>query len=81
MKDTRNNKDNKDKIKKEDNLADIVFRHPEVAEILMDYGLHCVGCAFSAADTLEQGAKIHGLSAEDIEQMVVRANEVIATGE
>ena len=69
------------KIKKEDNLADVVFRHPEVAEVLLDYGLHCVGCAFSSADTLEQGAKLHGLSDEDITEMVERANEVISHGE
>jgi hybrid cluster-associated redox disulfide protein len=65
------------KVKKEDNLADVLFKHPEVGEVLLDYGLHCVGCAFSAADSLEAGAKAHGLSSEDIKELVDRVNEVI----
>ena len=37
----------KEKITKDTNLAEIVINSPEAAEVLLDYGLHCVGCALS----------------------------------
>lgn len=65
------------KITKESNLAEIVYKYPQVAEVLMDYGLHCVGCLASAYDTIEAGAKIHGLKDGEIDEMIERVNEVI----
>jgi len=63
-------------ITKDMNLAEVIFKYPMVAEVLMDYGLHCVGCVLNSLDTIEMGAKIHKLSSEEIEEMVKRANEV-----
>ncbi len=58
-------------------LMDIITRYPEVAPILMGYGLHCIGCAFSGADTLEMGAKLHGMDEETIGMMVDDVNAII----
>jgi len=69
------------KITKEMNLGEVVFKYPEAAEVLTDYGLSCVGCFASAFDTIEQGAKIHELSDEELEEMLERINEVINFGE
>jgi hybrid cluster-associated redox disulfide protein len=69
------------KITKEMNLGEIVFKYPEAAEVLTDYGLSCVGCFASSFDTIEQGAKIHELSDEELEEMLERINEVINYGE
>jgi len=69
------------KITKDSNLAEVVYKHPESAEILLDYGLHCIGCVASAYDSIEAGAKVHGLSDKEIEEMVQRINEVIKFGE
>jgi hybrid cluster-associated redox disulfide protein len=64
-------------IDKNTNLGELIKEHPETVEIFMDYGMHCVGCVASAYDTIEQGAKVHRLSDEDIEEMVQRLKEVI----
>ncbi|KKS17347.1 MAG: Hydrid cluster protein-associated redox disulfide domain protein [candidate division WWE3 bacterium GW2011_GWB1_41_6] len=74
---TDNAKISGSKITKDMNLADIVFKYPEAAEVLLDYGLHCVGCIASSFDTIEMGAKAHGMSDEEIDEMTVRINEVI----
>ena len=58
-------------------MSDLVFAHPEAAEVLMDYGLHCIGCAANSFDTVEMGAKIHGMSDEEINEMMVKVNEVV----
>jgi hybrid cluster-associated redox disulfide protein len=65
------------KITKDTNLAKLLWEHPETAEILVDYGLHCIGCAASSYDTLEAGCKVHGLDDETISELVDRINEVI----
>jgi hybrid cluster-associated redox disulfide protein len=59
------------------NLGEVVFRFPEAAEILTDYGLHCVGCFASSFDTIADAAKIHDMSDEEIGEMIDRVNEVI----
>lgn len=69
------------KITKDTNLADLIFRYPETAEILLDYGLHCVGCVASSFDSVEAGAKVHGYSDKEVQEMVERINEVIEYGE
>ncbi len=64
-------------ITKDMNLADVVFKFPKTAEVLLDYGLHCIGCAANSFDTIEMGAKVHGMSDSEIAEMVARLNEVI----
>ena len=58
-------------------MSDLVFAHPKVAEVLMDYGLHCIGCVANSFDTVEMGAKVHGMSDEEINEMMVRVNEAV----
>jgi hybrid cluster-associated redox disulfide protein len=64
-------------ITKNSNLGEIVYKYPEAAEILLDYGLHCVGCFASSFDTIEEGAKIHQFSDDEVEEMVTRINEAV----
>ena len=72
------NQENKEIVITRDmNLGEVVFKYPEAAEVLTDYGLSCVGCFASSFDTIEQGAKIHQLSDEELEEMIERINEVI----
>jgi hybrid cluster-associated redox disulfide protein len=68
-------------ITKDMNLGEVVFKYPEAAEVLTDYGLSCVGCFASSFDTIEQGAKIHQLDDEELDEMIERINEVVNHGE
>jgi hybrid cluster-associated redox disulfide protein len=54
--------------------AVVVEESPRAAELLAEYGLSCMGCFFSENDTLEAGAKIHGMSTEEIDDMVTEIN-------
>jgi len=69
------------KIKKETPINELLEQHPEVAEILMTYGLHCVGCHFSDLDTLEDGAAMHGMPDEEVELMIRDVNAVVSKKE
>lgn len=66
------------KIKKDAPIADIIAEFPELIEVFLEYGLHCVTCHISQFETLEQGAKRHGMSKEDISMMLRDANKAIS---
>lgn len=75
------NENKKITITKDMNLGEVVFKYPEAAEVLTDYGLSCVGCFASSFDTIEQGAKIHQLDDDELDEMIERINEVVNHGE
>ena len=75
VKDAKNGKENK--ITKDMTLGDIISRYPETAGVMMKRGLHCVGCHVAAFETLEQGAKAHGMSDNDIESMLKEMNNLV----
>ena len=57
-------------------LGDVVMKYPEAAQVMLKYGLHCIGCHVAAHETIEQGAKAHGLEDAQIEKMVREMNDV-----
>mgnify|MGYP001573403825 CR=1 FL=1 len=68
-----------EKITKNSTIGDVVEKYPEIIETLTSFGVHCVGCHVSPFETLETGFKGHGMSDEDVEQAVIKLNEVIET--
>lgn len=67
----------KTKITKDILLDELVNRYPESIEVLLKYGLHCIGCAVSAGETLEEGAQAHGMSEKEVAAMVKEINLII----
>jgi hydroxylamine reductase len=55
-------------------LADVARDCPKAAELLAEYGLHCLSCFASEIDTLEQGAQVHGMKDEEFDEMVNEIN-------
>lgn len=47
-------------------FAEIMQKNPEAAEILMNKGMHCIGCHMAMHETLEQGAIMHGLNPDKL---------------
>ena len=54
------------KVTKEMNIMEAVEKYPIIAQVLMRYGLGCVGCIISTAETLGEGIAAHGLNADII---------------
>ena len=52
-------------IAREMTIGDVVKRFPQAAEVFLEYGLHCVGCHVSYWETIEEGARGHGMSEEN----------------
>lgn len=69
------------KVTRESNIADIVYKYPAAAQVLTDFGLHCVGCFASSFDTIEQGAQIHEMDEEEVDELIEEINKVIENPE
>ncbi|MDF2883317.1 MAG: hypothetical protein K0R54_3874 [Clostridiaceae bacterium] len=54
------------KITKEMTIGEIVRNFPNSAEILMNFGMGCVGCPSAQAETLEEAAMVHGMNIEKL---------------
>ena len=62
-------------------IGDVVKQYPQSAAIFTEYGLHCVGCHVAYWETLEQGARGHGMDDETINKMVEDANEIAVSSQ
>jgi len=53
-------------ITKEMYIGEILRSNPKAAEILMDCGMHCLGCPSSQMESLEDACMVHGLDADTV---------------
>ena len=53
-------------IKKTDILKDILEKHANAEEILLSFGMHCLYCPMSQAETLEQACLTHDLDVDTV---------------
>lgn len=66
------------KIGKDTGIEEIIEGNPEMNEVLYEYGLYCGNCFAAGWDTLEEGAKMHGLEDEEIEELIEELNKKAA---
>jgi len=52
------------KITKDMTIGQLLSVAPMVAPILMEVGMHCLGCPSAQAETLEEAAMVHGMDAD-----------------
>ena len=68
-------------IHKDMTIQEIFYHFPEkkevLAQVLMNSGLSCLGCAASSFETLEQGLMAHGKSQEEIDTILSDLNSAL----
>jgi hybrid cluster-associated redox disulfide protein len=57
-------------ITKEMTVGEIIRNNPEVVPVLMNVGMHCIGCPSAQAESLEEAAMVHGLDIDEIMQVI-----------
>lgn len=62
------------KLTKNMTIGEVVRTYPQTVDVLMDFGMGCVGCPASQAETLEQAAMVHGF---DADELLEKLNEVV----
>ncbi|MCK4680757.1 DUF1858 domain-containing protein [bacterium] len=51
-------------LTKEMPIGAVVKSHPETVPVFMQHGLHCIGCAVAAFESIAEGAAAHGIDVE-----------------
>lgn len=57
-------------ITKETTMGEMLEYDRGIAYILMQSGMHCVGCPSSIGKSLEQACEVHGLNANEVLQSI-----------
>lgn len=52
-------------------IGELLEMAPEKANILLEAGMHCLGCPASQMETLEEACGVHGI---DVEELVKKLN-------
>jgi hybrid cluster-associated redox disulfide protein len=62
------------KITKNMNIAEAIDINENVAHVFFEQGIGCVGCMMAHAESIEDGLKGHGLSDEEIDNIIKQIN-------
>lgn len=54
------------KVTQDMTIGQILRVNPEAADILMRFGMGCLGCPSSQAESLEDAANVHGISIDKL---------------
>ena len=54
------------KFNKDTRIGELLEVAPEKAEILLNVGMHCIGCPASQMETIEEACDVHGINVEDV---------------
>ena len=51
-------------------IGDLLRIDQNVAPILLNIGMHCLGCPSSQMETIEEAAMVHGIDADELVQTI-----------
>lgn len=54
------------KFNKDTKIGELLEKAPEKVDLLLQAGMHCIGCPASQGETLEEACMIHGIDVNDI---------------
>ena len=53
-------------ITKEMTIGEILNTNPNVAPLLLNAGMHCLGCPSAQGESLEEAAMVHGIDIDKL---------------
>ena len=59
-------------------ILEVLTLSPHAAQVMMGFGMHCLGCPHVSAESLEEAGMAHGV---DVEEMVRQLNAFIEEDE
>ena len=60
-------------ITKDMTIGEILMKDQHVVPVLLEAGMHCLGCPASQMETLEEAAAVHGI---DIDELMAKINSL-----
>jgi len=62
-------------VNKSMSIGEVLNIHRGTARILMEFGMHCLGCPHSIMESLEDACAVHGTN---VDELVHQLNEFLA---
>ena len=62
-------------ITKEMTIGEILRTQPEIAPVLMNAGMHCLGCPSAQGESLEEAAMVHGMDIDALMQEIAELDK------
>ncbi|MPM53506.1 hypothetical protein SDC9_100274 [bioreactor metagenome] len=53
-------------ITKDQTIGEVLQLNPNAANILMRFGMGCLGCPSAQVESVEQACEVHGLNLEEV---------------
>ena len=53
-------------ITKDMTIGEILRTNPDIASVLMEAGMHCLGCPSAQGESLEEAAMVHGIDVDEL---------------
>lgn len=53
-------------IRKDELMGEIIYREPQAAVLLMEVGMGCVSCPSAAMESLEEACIVHGMDVNEV---------------
>ena len=57
-------------ITKEMTIGEILNTNPDVAPVLLEAGMHCLGCPSAQGESLEEAAMVHGIDIDALMEAI-----------
>lgn len=57
-------------VTRETMIGELLNIDQNVAPILLNIGMHCLGCPSSQMETIEEAAMVHGIDADELVQTI-----------
>ena len=54
------------KFNKDMTIGEVLRIDMNAASVLMEIGMHCLGCPASRGETIEQACEVHGVDADEL---------------
>ena len=65
-------------VTKEMTIGEVLNINMDIAPILMEIGMHCLGCPASQGESLEEAAMVHGIDADLLVYKIIAFLKAIA---
>ena len=62
-------------VTKDTTIGEVLFMDMGVGQILMEIGMHCLGCPSAQRETLGEAAMVHGI---DADLLIAKINAYLA---
>ena len=61
----------------EDVITEMITKYPEAEKVLIESGMHCLGCPSATSETIEEACDVHGA---DCELLLEKINNFLEEG-